>query len=142
LGFNVYNLFAVCKLCAMIAALAVSHLSAFAVTTETTVANYLIASEREMIKDASKLDKKRALQLKDLELKRGNYARAVQLVSEKIMARKDMEQARIEYEKVLIEIATNGSSAASVLAAINRQRSQLHALTSETGIAATGVGAF
>lgn len=95
-----------------------------------------------MIKDASKLDKKRALQLKDLELKRGNYARAVQLVSEKIMARKDMEQARIEYEKVLIEIATNGSSAASVLAAINRQRSQLHDLTSETGIAATGVGAF
>lgn len=142
MGFNVYNPLAVCKSCVVVAAFASNHLSALALPSESIITNHLMASERQMIRDPGKLNKKRALQLKDLELKRANYARAVQLVSEKIMARKDMELARAEYEKILIEIATTGTSAASVLAAINKQRSQLHDLTSESGIAATGVGTF
>jgi multidrug resistance efflux pump len=142
LGQTVYNSPAVCKLITLLASVALSVGAVEALTNESAVANYLLASEKEMIGGLANLDKKRALLLKDLELKRGNYARSVQLLSEKIMARKDMELARIEYEKVLIELAAHGKSAASVLSAINKQRAQLHDMTSERGIASTGIGAY
>ena len=137
-SFNVYNWAAPARAFTLIGALALSTASSFAVSTETAVKNFLLSSEKDMLGVIQNPNKKQALLLKDLELKRGDYARTVQLLSEKILARKEMEEARIHYEKILIELASNGRSASGILASINRQRSQLNEMTSERGIAATG----
>lgn len=138
-----YSSSRISKLFALLTAVfMIDSASAFGFTNETAVSNYLINTEKEMIRIGN-LDKKRALLLKDLELKRANYARAIQLLSEKVLARKDLEQARIEYEKVLIELVSSGGRSAEwILAAINKQRSQLQDLTDSRGIAATGAGAY
>jgi len=90
----------------------------------------LLQFERSMGLSGRVMDKREALLMRDLELKRLGFARSAQLFSEGISPRKDVEAARAEYEKVLIELGAHKKKLAKVLHSIEQQRRAVDVLNS------------
>lgn len=78
-------------------------------------------SENLPLRDAYQL-KRAALKQKELELKRGAYGRQLQLSIEGLAARKDLDLARIEYEKAQIDAAVTVDDIKRALISIENQR--------------------
>jgi hypothetical protein len=67
-----------------------------------------------------------ALLSKTVEAKRDLYARALELFIERIGAGKDVDQARIEYEKAEISLAAEWKETRKVFAVLNKQSKLAH----------------
>ncbi len=67
-----------------------------------------------------------ALLSKTVEAKRDLYARALELYIERIGAGKDVDQARIEYEKAEISLAAAWKETRKVFAVLNKQSKLAH----------------
>ena len=95
----------------------------------------LIRSEKKMKIPTIPGDKNQALIAKELELKRVEYARSIELYAEKIGARKDMEKAQIDYEKSLIGFGSQNVNFKNILAGIKQQRAELSSIVESKGLA-------
>jgi multidrug resistance efflux pump len=87
--------------------------------------------ERALRLDGVPASTQQAILQKDLELKRNDYARSVQLVFEGIESQKELEKARAAYEKQLIQSSAGSVPIGKVLSQIKKLRQQIPMLGQE-----------
>jgi hypothetical protein len=91
----------------------------------------LLSAERSLGLNGYPTAAKQAPLQQDMELKRSEYVRAIQLVLEGIESEKNLEKSRAEYEKSLIQAASSKIQIGKVLGELRRSRDTIAGLRKE-----------
>jgi multidrug resistance efflux pump len=88
----------------------------------TDFAKILLQSEQRLGLPNLPTTEAEALAARDLELRRTEFARHLQLQSEGIVPAKDVDKARLQYEKLLIKAGAKRKKLTATLKELDRQR--------------------